>query len=243
MTELSDVRFIDRIRSKFLKTVNEYDLIAPSDRILVAVSGGRDSLSLLEMMAWRKTILASPQSLFAAHIKSVDIPEATDIHYLHELCETLRVPFIEKPVKTGVDPVSAKGACYTCSRKRRKELFILAEEVKCNKIALGHHRDDIIETLLMNMIHHGTISAMPVQLEMFRGKFTIIRPLASLTATELTRYASLKGFPVQAERCPYENLSQREEVRKIILEMSKLNKKVKQNLFRSINHIEAGFLP
>lgn len=243
MTDLSDSRFVDRIRSRFLKTVNEYDLIAPSDRILVAVSGGKDSLSLLEMLAWRKKIFSSPLSLFAAHIKSEGIPEVTDIRYLQELCETLQVPFIEKQIQTYFDSESTKGACYVCSRNRRKELFTLTEKLNCNKIAFGHHRDDIIETLLMNMIHHGAFGSMQVRLEMFRGKFTIIRPLASSTAAELTRYASLRGFPVQTVRCPYEDLSHREEVRKIILEMSKLNKKVRQNLFRSISHIETGFLP
>ncbi len=241
--QLSDSRFMERIRSRFLKTISEYDLILPSDRILVAVSGGKDSLSLLDMLAWRKQILSSPISLYAAHIRSGIIPEVTNIAYLKEWCDTHQVPFVDRPPGDDVDPLPSKGACYVCSRNRRKELFILADAMKCNKIALGHHRDDIIETLLMNMIHHGTISAMPVRLEMFGGKFTIIRPLASVTAVELTRYASLKGFPPQTVRCPYENISQREEVRKIILEMSKLNKKARQNLFRSVSHIETGFLP
>ena len=243
MTQLSDSRFLERIRSRFLKTVNEYDLILPSDRILVAVSGGKDSLSLLDLLAWRKQILFSPFSLYAAHIRSGIIPEVTDIGYVKEWCDAHQVPFVERQTGDGVDPLPSKGACYVCSRNRRKELFTLAEAMKCNKIAFGHHRDDIIETLLMNMIHHGTISAMPVGLEMFGGKFTIIRPLALVTAMELTRYASLRGFPSQTVRCPYEDFSQREEVRKIIQEMSKLNKKVRQNLFRSVSHIETGFLP
>ncbi len=241
MTEMSDLRFTDRIRSRFLKTIREYDLISPDDQILIAVSGGKDSLALLEMMAWRRKILSSPRALFAAHVKPAGLPEMADIPYLEELCELLRVPFMVSHAPADADP--GKGGCFICSRSRRKELFILAEQLKCNKIAFGHHRDDIVETLLMNMIHHGTFSTMPVQLEMFGGTYTIIRPLAYITEAELTRYASLKGFPQQTTQCPIENLSQRNEVRKIILEMVKLNKKAKQNLFRSISHIEAEHLP
>ncbi len=243
MYKVSDIRFIERVRSNVLKTIETYRLIMPEDKILVAVSGGKDSLSLLDILAWRKQILSSPSALYVANIKAEEIPSETDTAYLNAFCERLSVPFMEKRTRINLHQDKRKGICYLCSRQRRKELFILAGELNCNKVAFGHHLDDLIETLLMNMIHHGTFCSIPAKLELFEGKITLIRPLVSVTNNELARYATLRGFKPAATRCPYEHASMRNEVRKLILEMTHLNKKVKQNLFRSMTHIESDFLP
>ncbi len=243
MSKISDCRFIERIRSRVLKTIETYQLVTTEDRILVAVSGGKDSLALLDMLAWRKQILSTPSALRAVYIKTEEIPYEIDTDYVRNLCDRLSVPFTEKRTSVNSHHDSKKNPCFLCSHNRRKELFLLANELNYNKIAFGHHMDDLIETLLMNMIHHGTFCSIPAKLEMFSGKITLIRPMISVTANELVRYALLQGFRLPVTRCPYEDLTMRNEVRQLIIEMSHLNKKVKQNLLRSMSHIEEDYLP
>lgn len=239
----SDERFVNRIRSRIGKVIHTYDLVGPDDRVLVAISGGKDSLAMLEILAWRKKILSAPAVIHAAYVKVQEIPYEADENYLHSFCESLSIPFLQRLVNLDLQWAKEKQVCFICSWHRRKALFELANELNCNKIAFGHHLDDSIETLLLNMIFHGEICAMPVNLELFNGKMAIIRPMATITGHELERYAAIRGYKPPTSRCPYENESHRNEVRKIILHMSRLNKKAKQNLFRSMGHIRQDYLP
>lgn len=239
----SDERFVDRIRSRIGKTIHTHDLVRPDDRVLVALSGGKDSLALLEILAWRKQFLSAPATIHAAYVKAEEIPYEADENYLHSFCESLGIPFVIRSVHLDLQRAPEKQICFICSWHRRKALFELANELKCNKIALGHHLDDSIETLLLNMIFHGEICAMPVNLELFSGKMAIIRPMATITGHELERYAAIRGYRPLTSRCPHENDSRRKEIQKIILHMSRLNKKAKQNLFRSMGHIRQDYLP
>ena len=152
-----------RLRHKFHKTAAEYALIEEGDRILIAVSGGKDSLALLELMAARVRVLKPRFSVVAAHVVMTNIPYQSDTQYLIDFAQSLGVEM--HIVETSFDATgdTRKSPCFLCSWNRRKALFETAKALGCNKIALGHHQDDVLVTLLMNMTFQGAFSTMPHQ--------------------------------------------------------------------------------
>ena len=144
-------KLMRRISQRFNKGVVKYRLIDDDDKILVGLSGGKDSLALLELLAKRSRILKPKFSVVAVHVSMSNIPYQADLDYLRSYSEGLGVPFIH--YETSFDPSTdtRKSPCFLCSWNRRKALFTVAQEQGCNKIALGHHMDDILETLLMNL--------------------------------------------------------------------------------------------
>ena len=139
-----------RLRHKFHKTAAEYGLIEENDRILIAVSGGKDSLALLELMAARVRVLKPRFSIVAAHVVMTNIPYQSDTEYLVNFARELGVEL--HVVETSFDATgdTRKSPCFLCSWNRRKALFETAKKFGCNKIALGHHQDDVLVTLLRN---------------------------------------------------------------------------------------------
>ena len=163
------------------KAIYDYELIEPGDRILVGVSGGKDSLALLEVLALRARDPKQNYTVVAAHIAVENVAYEVDGEYVRQFCEQLGVEFIHRTIATAVKEDSGKPVCFVCSWNRRKTLFGIAKEYGCNKLALGHHRDDAIESLLMSMMFNGTIASMPPKLAMFDRTFTLIRPFIYLT--------------------------------------------------------------
>ena len=155
-----------RIGHRFNQGVVKYRLIDDDDKILVGLSGGKDSLALLELLAKRSRILKPRFSVVAVHVSMSNIPYQADLEYLRSYAEGLGVKFIH--YETCFDPSTdtRKSPCFLCSWNRRKALFTVAKEEGCNKIALGHHMDDILETLLMNITFQGAFSTMPPRLVM-----------------------------------------------------------------------------
>ena len=152
MPKLSTEQLLRRkIQRRFNKAVVDYSMLADGDKILVGLSGGKDSLALLELLAKRSRILKPKFSVVAVHVSMTNIPYQADLDYLRNYAEALGVPFIH--YETSFDPSTdtRKSPCFLCSWNRRKALFTVAKEQGCNKIALGHHMDDILETLLMNI--------------------------------------------------------------------------------------------
>jgi tRNA 2-thiocytidine biosynthesis protein TtcA len=132
--------------------------------------------------------------------------------------------------------------CFLCSRLRRKRLFEIADELGCNKLALGHNKDDIIETLFMNICYAGEISAMlPVQ-TFFQQKFTLIRPLAFADEELIRRFASDRRFPDFINPCPTAKTSKRREIKLMLNKLYRSNKKIKGNIFRSMSNIKPEYL-
>jgi tRNA(Ile)-lysidine synthase TilS/MesJ len=243
MSEINDKRFLEKVRQKVGKAIMTYGLIAENDRILLGVSGGKDSLALLEILSFRKKFLPVHFDLFAVHIRVQGIPYETDLEYISGLCRELDVPFFSRETSIDLDVHPKKQPCFICSWTRRKELFYLANELTCNKVALGHHLDDILETLLLNMTFHGAISTMPPKLYIFKGHIEIIRPLALVTDKEMRHYAKIRGYRLQEKPCPYSEQTRRTQVRHIIGELEKMNKLAKINLYRSMSRIEEDYLP
>jgi len=243
MTEKEDLLYIDKIEKTVGRTINRYSLIAGGDRVAVALSGGKDSLVLLETLARRRRRLPVTYGLSAVHIFIKNIGYESDLNFMREFCASLDVPFhlIETEADLSID--ESKSKCFVCSWHRRKALFNFAEEMNCGKLALGHHLDDAIETLMMNMMYNGITSSLPPSLSMFRGKLHLIRPLILLEKREIDKYAEIRGFPAEVKRCPYGEDTTRIKAREMIEQMTSENSIIKKSIFRSMSHIHREYLP
>ena len=232
----------EKISRKVGKAINEFRLIEDSDRVLVGLSGGKDSMILLEALAGRKKHLPFSFELFAVHVAAGNIGYRMDTEYLQAFCSGLEVPLYLEEIDIEPDPESGKSPCFLCSWNRRKTIFKKSEELGCNKVALGHHKDDAIQTLLMNMIYHGSISSLPQKLEMFSGRIHLIRPLLMIPEHELSYYANMRSFKQNEKSCPFDGTTRRETVKQLVREIDKLNKNARRNIFRSMDHIFNEYL-
>lgn len=234
---------IQKIRQTVGKAINQYNMISADNHIMVAVSGGKDSLALLEILSSRRKALPIHYHLHAAHVITEDVPYQIDVEWLKEFCNRLDVTLHLIHTKANLETAGNKKPCFACSRNRRKELFQLTNELGIKKLAFGHHLDDAVETLVMNMAQHANISSIPAQLDMFDGKIKVIRPLIFLTNNEMKHYADILGFPSLKRECPYEDHTIRYKARAIVEQMTELNPKARINLFNSMSNIDFEYLP
>jgi tRNA 2-thiocytidine biosynthesis protein TtcA len=234
-------RYINNIKKRIGKTIYKHGMICPDDRILVAVSGGKDSLILLEAMV--KTIKSLPfkAEIIAAHVIIENMGYTTDLDYLDEFCKALGVTLIYEKYNVSIEN-NKKSPCFICSWNRRKTLFSLAKQNNCNKLALGHHMDDALQTLLMNMMYHGSISSLPYKFAMFEGRLEVIRPLLDLTNAELEKYNELCRYKTNLKNCNYED-TRRKETEKYIDMISGGKRSIKVNMFRSMAKVFTEYLP
>jgi len=139
-------------------------------------------------------------------------------------------------------PENRENPCFLCSRLRRKRLFEIADELGCTKLALGHNKDDIIETLFMNICYAGEISTMVPSQSFFQKKFTVIRPLAFADEQLIRKFARDQKFPEFINACPSANTSKRKEVKTFLQQLYRSNKKVKGNIFRAMSNVNLDYL-
>lgn len=238
-----DEKIMRRLEQRFSKGVVKYHLIDDGDKILVGLSGGKDSLALLELLAKRSRILKPRFTVVAVHISMLNIPYQSDLEYLKEYAGYWGVPFVH--YETSFDPTTdtRKSPCFLCSWNRRKALFTVAKELGCNKIALGHHMDDILETLLMNITFQGAFSAMPPKLVMRKFDMTIIRPLCLVHEADLIEMARIRNFHKQIKNCPYESHSNRSEMKEVLRALEKLNPEARYSLWGSMTNVQEELLP
>lgn len=231
-----------KVESKVIKALYNYGLVKEGDKILVGISGGKDSYALLDLLVNRRRVLPFKFSLEACHVVAKDLAYLANTDYMVEYCRENDIPLHFKEITIEYDPTHRKPICFICSWKRRKALFSLARELKCNKLALGHHLDDAIETLLLNMVNNSSISSIPPMLSMFNGDLFAIRPLILLTNKELALYSAHKMFPAEVAICPFHKDSQRDGVRKLIDQMEILNRSARINIFQSMGNIFDEYL-
>jgi tRNA 2-thiocytidine biosynthesis protein TtcA len=143
--------------------------------------------------------------------------------------------------KRANSPENRENPCFLCAWERRKKLFQLAHRLKCNKVALGHHKDDIIETLLLNIFYSGEISTMLPLQSLFKGKITLIRPLSLVEEKKIERFARAMDLPFGSSGCPSSGRTKRREVKEIIEALSRKNHRVKGNIFRSLSNIKIDY--
>ena len=228
-----ETKLMRRIERRFAKGVVKYGLIEEGDKILVGLSGGKDSLALLELLARRSKIYKPRFSVVAAHVVMENIAYESDTDYLRNYADELGVPFLT--YRTSFDPSTdtRKSPCFLCSWNRRKALFTIAHEQQCNKIALGHHMDDILETLLMNLTFQGAFSTMPPRLEMRKFDMTIIRPMCLVHEADLVELAALRGYRKQIKNCPYEKDSHRSSMKDVLRRLEEMNPEARYSLWGS----------
>ena len=238
-----DEKIMRRLEQRFNKGVVKYRLIEDGDKILIGLSGGKDSLALLELLARRSRILKPKFTVIAVHVGMTNIPYQSDLEYLKGYSEDLGVPFVH--YETFFDPSTdtRKSPCFLCSWNRRKALFTVAKEQGCNKIALGHHMDDILETLLMNITYQGTFSSMPPRLVMKKFDMTIIRPMCLVHEADLVELAALHSYQKQVKNCPYESQSSRSDMKGILRQLEEMNPEARYSLWGSMTNVQEELLP
>ena len=228
-----------RLQERFRKALREYRLIDDGDKILVGLSGGKDSLCLLELLARQSKIFFPRFSVEALHVRMENIQYETDTTYLQHFCDELDVPLhiITTRFETEKEGVKPKPACFLCSWQRRKQLFNLAQEIRCNKIALGHHQDDMIHTALMNLTFQGHFSSMPPSLKMEKMPLTIIRPLCLCEEADIMEYAAQQGYQKQLKQCPYEHDTNRTSVQGLLERMRQLNPEARHSIWNALESV------
>jgi tRNA 2-thiocytidine biosynthesis protein TtcA len=245
MDELSkaDKKSIQTIQNKVKKAINEYRLIDNDDHILIGLSGGKDSLALVELLGERMKIFVPRFKVTAVHISVENIPYQSDLAYLRSHCEQFGIPFSHHTTRFDDTTDTRKSTCFLCSWHRRKALFDVAKKIECNKIALGHHLDDITETLLLNLIYQGSFGTMPPKLKMNKFDMTIIRPLALVSEKEMKEMEQIRSYQKQIKNCPHEKDSSRRDAKNLITELEKWNPEVRQSLWAAMENIKTDYLP
>ncbi len=232
-----------RIERRFMKGIVDYGLIEEDDHILVGLSGGKDSLALTELLARRSRIWKPRFRIAVAHIAITNVGYRSDVDWLERFCQGLGIPFYYRESSFDASTDKRKSPCFLCSWNRRKALFTLAHELGCNKIALGHHMDDILQTLLMNLTYQGAFSAMPPKLLMKKFQMTLIRPLCLVHEDDLKELGRLRAWPQQKKGCPYENLSGRTQMKEIFHRLEHLNPEARYSLWGAMGNIQEDLLP
>ena len=246
-------RLEKRLNERFVKAMATYHLIEDDDRILVGLSGGKDSLLLLELLAKRAKILHPRFTVEALHVRMENIHYETDTSYLQSFCDALGVPLHVRTTRFEVEQTTVaqqsteqqqtetaarlrrqKQPCFLCSWMRRKEMFNLAQELGCNKIALGHHQDDILHTALMNLCFQSRFASMPARLKMRKMPLTIIRPLCMIQEQDIKAYAELQGYQKQQKLCPYETDSHRTDIKRLYEEMERISPEARYSIWGAL---------
>jgi tRNA 2-thiocytidine biosynthesis protein TtcA len=231
------------IRSLVGKAIHHYRLIEDGDRILVALSGGKDSMVMLNLLHERRARVPIDYKL-----KVITV----DLGYEGGNCEALRgyirglgYEYVLKKTQIGPLAQSARNRenpCFLCARLRRKVIFQAAGELGCNKIALGHNKDDIIETFLLNTFYSGEISTMTPYQVLFGGSLAIIRPLALVEDATVRAFAELRSFPAIRDGCPTRGTTRREQIKFLLGELNKTDKRIKKNIFAALSNVKDEYL-
>ena len=231
-----------RLDSLIDKACFDYNLIEKGDRILIGASGGKDSTALIEYFANRAKRPDCGFEYKALFIKSDFAPEFPE--GIMAKFREWNVPFeqINVNVLERVKP-GQKMSCWWCSTQRRSELLSYALDNGYNKIALGHHMDDILETLLMNMLNKGELAAMPPRLKYDKFPVSVVRPLCYVSEERLIEHAKEEGYAGYTCTCNYQDNSDRKEARRKLEELTEGSQSKKERLFASLRNIQPLYLP
>ena len=205
---------------------------------MVAVSGGGDSLSLLQLLLMRHRSVPERYDLIAVHVYDDAGPDERLRTDLEAWFQASGVEYAFEPLEVPTDeprPLS----CFRCAWHRRKALFLAADRLNCNKVAFGHHADDAAETALLNLFYSGRLESMDPRVQFFGGKITVIRPLIYVSKEELTRFAQTSGFPPPPPRCLNSLTSRRARMQAILQELESDCRGAKSNLLRALRRAKA----
>lgn len=227
------------------KASKEFGLFAPGDRVMVAISGGKDSYTLLHLLRRLAARVPFPLELIAVNLDQGhpgypvqtlrDWLEAEGYDYRIVYRDTYKI--VQDKVPEG------KTACSLCSRLRRGILYTVAQDLGCTKIALGHHRDDVIETLMLNLLYSGQLKTMPPILRSDDGRNTVIRPLLYAREDDIAAFAEAMAFPIlPCDLCGSQENLHRKKVKRLLAALEADNPKIKGNLMAALGNVRPSHL-
>src|SRR5262245_21485170 len=240
-------RLEHRLERRLGQAVGDFELIAPGDRILVGVSGGKDSWALLHLLRLLQRKAPVRFDLVALNVDQGFPGYRADI--VEEYLAREGYPYemrnarINLTVKEKIQP--GETFCSLCARLRRGALYRYADELHCNKIALGHHADDFIETLLLNLFFNGQIKAMHARFCAENGRHTVIRPLVYAWEEEIAEFVRAREFPVVCCACPgcKDPTLQRHRMKRLLRELERAHPGLKRSLLGALGRVDLGSLP
>ena len=233
-----------RLRRNVGNAIADYNMIEQGDKVMVCLSGGKDSYGMLDILLNLRNSAPVDFELVAVNLdqKQPGFPEEVLPAYL----SGLDIPFyiLEKDTYSIVQEVVPEGktTCGLCSRLRRGSLYGFAQELGANKIALGHHRDDIIETFFLNICFAGNISTMVPRQDLFDGRLALIRPLAFLDKTDIIALAAELQFEPVRTNCPLSEKTKRMEIRQLLSEMYERIPVSKMRIFSALSNVRQDYL-
>lgn len=231
------------------RAMHTYNMLADGDRVLVAVSGGIDSLVLAWLLLFWQRKAPISYEVLPLHVDMEpdgDCPGPSAVEVQKQLdrigLRSIIVPAAWQPPPPAHSAQNTKDICYMCSSSRRKQLFDFARQEHCNKVALGHHQDDIIETFFINLCYGGNISTMVPRQDLFAGRLSLIRPLAFLTKEDIIAIAKkLQVEPVRT-KCPLSEKTRRMDIRNILDELYTKIPGAKPHIFAALSNVRHEYL-
>ncbi|MFH1594557.1 MAG: ATP-binding protein [Candidatus Omnitrophota bacterium] len=223
------------------RAIKKNALIEDNDRVLVGVSGGKDSLTLLKILSSRRKWMPIKYDIVACHIISNHVcAECHEVDELKKLFNELECEYVFE--KSDIADREDYFSCFWCAWNRRKAMFKIAERTGCTKIALGHHMDDAVETTLMNLFFRGEISSINPKQPLFDGKMTIIRPMIYLEEKRIADFAKVARLPESFCRCPNATRSRRFYIKDLLTKLESEFKYVKKNIMNAPHRIKEEYL-
>lgn len=223
-----------RLQRKIGAAISAYGLIEPGDTVLLGVSGGKDSLALLDLLAERMRRSQGRWNLKAVHVDLENVGYNVNMDYLHEFAKGHGVELTILSGRLEEDRNKKRPTCFLCSWTRRKMMFDFAQKNGCTKIALGHHKDDIVKTALMNLTFAGSFSTMPAKLRMRKFPVSIIRPLCLVEEKDLIEWNEMNAYKKLKTQCPYDSKSSRTDISAACKTLESLSPEWKQSIFHAL---------
>ena len=224
-----------RMLSYVRRAVDDYNMIEDGDRIAVGISGGKDSLTLLEVLSEMRIFYPKKYELVAI---TVDMGfEGVDFSEIKEFCRRLKVEYVIE--KTEISKIifdirKEPNPCSLCAKMRRGSLHSAAQAAGCNKVALGHHFDDAVETFMMNLFFEGRLGCFSPKSYLSNRRLGLIRPMIYATEKDVKYFIGKRKLPVLVNPCPEDHATEREKMKNLLSELERNNKGVKHRIFNAM---------